>query len=64
YRASVQLLERKLPPELAALVAAAAYGGGATGAALMAANRWRGHPAPLPTETARKVAEVIAEQAG
>ncbi|RFU36786.1 hypothetical protein DZF91_36295 [Actinomadura logoneensis] len=62
YRATVQLLERKLPPELAALVAAAAYGGGATGAAMMAANRWRGHPAPLPTETARQVVEVIADQ--
>ncbi|MFC4911511.1 phage holin family protein [Actinomadura gamaensis] len=62
YRASVQLLERKLPPELAALVAAAAYGGGATGAAILAANRWRGHPVPLPTETARQVVEVITDQ--
>ncbi|MCP2334724.1 phage holin family protein [Actinomadura rupiterrae] len=63
YRASLQLLERKLPPEIASLIAAAVYGGGATGAAVLAAQRWRGHPLPLPTETAHQVVEVIADQA-
>jgi Putative Actinobacterial Holin-X, holin superfamily III len=61
YRLNVLLLERKLPPELAALVAAAAYTGGAGCAAYLAARRWRGLPAPLPTETARQVAEIIAD---
>jgi fluoride ion exporter CrcB/FEX len=61
YRFNVLLLERKLSPELAALVAAAAYTGGAGCAALLAARRWRGLPAPLPTETARKVAVILSE---
>ncbi|MFI0354797.1 phage holin family protein [Actinomadura sp. 9N407] len=61
YRLNVLLLEKKLPPEAAALVAAAAYSGGAGCAALVAARRWRGLPAPLPTETARQVAEILAD---
>ncbi|WP_395103446.1 phage holin family protein [Actinomadura sp. SCN-SB] len=61
YRLNLLLLERKLPPEIAALVAAAAYTGGAGCAALLAARHWRGKPAPLPTETARQVAEIIAD---
>jgi hypothetical protein len=60
YRLNVLLLERKLPPEVAAFVAAAAYTGGAGCAALLAARRWRGLPAPLPTETAHQVAEILA----
>ncbi|GLZ13031.1 hypothetical protein Acsp04_32660 [Actinomadura sp. NBRC 104425] len=63
YRLSVLLLEKKLRPELAAAVAAAAYGGGAGAAAMAAVRRWRGHPVPLPTETARKVAEILADAA-
>jgi hypothetical protein len=63
YRLNVLLLEKKLPPEVAALVAAAAYSGGAAGAALIAARRWRGLPPPLPTETARQVAEILADSA-
>ncbi|MFB4319530.1 phage holin family protein [Actinomadura sp. 21ATH] len=61
YRLNLLLLEKKLPPEAAALVAAAAYSGGAAGAAMLAARRWRGLPPPLPTETARQVAEIIAD---
>jgi hypothetical protein len=61
YRLNVLLLERKLPPELAALVAAAVYTGGAGCAAVLAARRWRGLPPPLPSETARQVAEIIAD---
>ncbi|GLW63459.1 hypothetical protein Arub01_17030 [Actinomadura rubrobrunea] len=64
YRLTLLLLEKKLPPEAAAAVAAAAYGGGAGCAAMLAARRWRGHPVPLPTETARRVAEVLADAAG
>jgi hypothetical protein len=61
YRLNLQLLERKLPPELASLVAAAMYASGAGAAWLFASRRWRGLPTPLPTETARQVAEIIAE---
>jgi hypothetical protein len=61
YRMNVQLLERKLPPELASFVAALAYGGGAGAAAMAASRKWRGLPAPLPTETARQVAEIITD---
>ena len=64
YRLTLLLLEKKLPPEAAAAVAAAAYGGGAGCAAMLAARRWRGRPVPLPTETARRVAEVLADAAG
>ncbi|HEU5031899.1 MAG TPA: phage holin family protein [Spirillospora sp.] len=61
YRMNVQLLERKLPPELASFVAALAYGGGAGAAAMAASRKWKGLPAPLPTETARQVAEIITD---
>jgi len=61
YRLNLQLLERRLPPELASLVAATVYAGGAGVAWFLAARRWRGLPAPLPTETARQAAEIIAE---
>ena len=63
YRMNLALLEKKLPPELAALVATAVYSGGAGAAALAAVRRWRGLPAPLPTETAKQVAEIIQEAA-
>jgi hypothetical protein len=61
YRLNLLLLEKKLPPEAAALVAAAAYSGGAGCAAVFAARRMRGIPVPLPTETARQVAEILAD---
>ncbi len=63
YRMNLALLERKLPPEAAALVATAVYSGGASAAALAAMRRWRGLPTPLPTETAKQVAEIIQEAA-
>jgi hypothetical protein len=61
YRMNVLLLERKLPPELASFVAAAVYGGGAGAAAVAASRRWKGLPAPLPTETARQVVEILSD---
>ncbi|TMR03128.1 hypothetical protein ETD83_11105 [Actinomadura soli] len=61
YRMNVLLLEKKLPPELASFVAAAVYGGGAGAAAMAASRRWKGHPAPLPTETARQVVEILSD---
>lgn len=62
YRLNVLLLEKKLPPEVAALVATAVYGGGAGAAAVAASRRWRGHPAPLPTDTARQVTEILTDR--
>ncbi|MFC4053437.1 phage holin family protein [Actinomadura syzygii] len=59
YRMNVLLLERRLPPEVAALVAATVYGGGAGAAALAASRKWRGQPAPVPSETAGQVAEIL-----
>jgi hypothetical protein len=61
YRMNVLLLERKLPPELASFVAAAVYGGGAGAAAMAASRKWKGLPAPLPTETARQVVEILSD---
>ncbi|NYD49970.1 hypothetical protein BJY14_005953 [Actinomadura luteofluorescens] len=52
YRMNVLLLERKLPPELASFITAAVYGGGAGAAAMAASRKWKGLPAPLPTDTA------------
>ncbi|MUN37104.1 hypothetical protein GNZ18_10900 [Actinomadura sp. NEAU-AAG5] len=62
YRMNVQLLERKLPPELASFVTALAYGGGAGAAAVAAGRKWRGLPAPLPSETVRQVAEILTDR--
>lgn len=59
YRMNVLLLEKKLPPELASFVAATVYGSGAGAAAVAASRKWRGLPAPLPTETARQVVEIL-----
>ncbi|TDB86779.1 hypothetical protein E1264_16675 [Actinomadura sp. KC216] len=64
HRMNLRLLERKLPPELAAFVAAAVYGGGAGAAAMAASRKWRGLPPPLPTETARQVVEILADPDG
>ncbi|GAA2600177.1 phage holin family protein [Actinomadura fulvescens] len=63
YRLGVLLLEKRLPPEAAAFVTAATFGGGAALAGVAARRRWRGARAPLPTETARQVVEVIADAA-
>lgn len=60
YRMNVVLLEKKLPPELASFVAATVYGGGAGAAAMAASRKWRGLPAPLPTDTARTVVEILS----
>ncbi|MFC6931237.1 hypothetical protein ACFQHO_13460 [Actinomadura yumaensis] len=62
YRLNVLLLEKKLPPEVAALVATAVYGSGAGAAAVAASRKWRGHPAPLPTDTARQVTEILTDR--
>ncbi|WP_242904036.1 phage holin family protein [Actinomadura terrae] len=62
YRMNVQLLERKLPPELASFVTALAYGGGAGAAAMAASRKWRGLPVPLPSDTVRQVAEILTDR--
>jgi hypothetical protein len=62
YRLSVLLLEKVLPPGVAALAAAVAYGSGAGCVAAVAMRRWRKASAPLPTETARRFAEAVADK--
>lgn len=62
YRLSVLLLEKIMPSEAAALVATLAYGGGASCAAVVALRRLRETPVPLPVETARQVADAIADR--
>jgi hypothetical protein len=61
YRMNVLLLEKKLPPELASFITAAVYGGGAGAAAMAASRKWKGLPAPLPTDTARQVVEILTD---
>ncbi|RFS81798.1 hypothetical protein D0T12_29165 [Actinomadura spongiicola] len=61
YRMNVILLEKKLPPELASFVAAAVYGSGAGAAALAASRKWKGLPAPLPSQTVRQVLETLTD---
>jgi hypothetical protein len=62
YRLSVLLLEKVMPSEAAALTATVAYGGGAGCAAVVAVRRWREAPAPLPTETARRFVDALADR--
>src|SRR4051794_4362737 len=49
FRASVRLLEIRLPPVPAALVATALYGAGAAGAAVVGVQRLRTLPVPFPS---------------
>lgn len=63
YRYSLRLLEKRLPPATAALLAAGVYGAGAVGAGAAGAQRLRELPAPFPTETARETAALVAESA-
>jgi hypothetical protein len=62
YRLSVLLLEKVMRPEAAALVAMIAYGGGSGCAAVAAMRRSQNASAPLPTETARRLAHAIADK--
>ena len=63
YRYSLRLLEKRLPPATAALVAAGVYSSGAVGAAAAALPRLRQLPAPFPTDTAQETAALVAESA-
>src|SRR5690606_6701034 len=60
YRMNVLLLQRQLPPDLASFVAAAPSGGAARAPAMPPPRRWRGRLAPLPTDTARTVVEILS----
>lgn len=62
YRLSVLLLEKVMPSEAAALTAMLAYGGGASCAAVVTLRRLRETPVPLPVDTARQVADAIADR--
>jgi hypothetical protein len=62
YRLSVLLLEKVMPSEAAALTATVAYGSGAGCAAVVALRRLREAPVPLPIDTARRVADAVADR--
>jgi Putative Actinobacterial Holin-X, holin superfamily III len=63
YRLSLRLLERRLPPASAALVAALGYGAAAAGAATLAVQRLRQAPLPIPSGTARQAGQAAAAAA-
>jgi hypothetical protein len=60
YRLSLRLLEKRLSPVAAALVATAGYGAGAACAAMLAVRRLREMPLPVPSDTARHASQVMA----
>ena len=61
HRWVLRLLEKRLPPATAALVAALGFGTGAGAAAVVGAGWLRKAPSPLPTETARDAAEAAVD---
>jgi Putative Actinobacterial Holin-X, holin superfamily III len=61
YRLSLRLLEKRLPRTSAALIAVIGYSAAASAAGLLATQRLRNAPPPLPTQTARATSEAIAE---
>jgi uncharacterized protein (DUF1684 family) len=61
YRLSLRLLERRLSPATAALVATSGYGAAAAVAGVLGYTRLRKVPLPLPAETARETAGAVAE---
>lgn len=63
YRFTMRLLERMLPPSLAALFGAALYGAGAVALVRLGTARLDDVRAPLPTETARKTVEDVRQAA-
>lgn len=61
YRFSLRLLEKLLPPSVAAFVAMSASAAGAVAAAVAGVGRIRTAPVPLPTTTARSAAQTVKE---
>ena len=64
YRLSLRLLERRLPPTGAALVAALGYGTVTACAASLGIQRLRQVPLPIPSGTARQAGRAAAAAAG
>lgn len=60
YRLSLRLLERRLPPASAALVAALGYGTAAACAAALGIQRLRQVPLPIPSGTAQQASQAVA----
>jgi hypothetical protein len=63
YRLSLRLLEKALPPAVAAFAATAGYGAGAACMGVLAARRIRELPPPFPAETAKRTGRAVAEAA-
>lgn len=61
YRFSLRLLEKMLPPSVAAFVAMSGSAAAAVAAALAGVERIRTAPVPLPTTTARSAAQTVKE---
>ena len=56
-----RMLDKRLPPGWAALVAATLYGGAAGGLAVTGLERLREAPSPYPRQTLRQAAEDVRE---
>jgi hypothetical protein len=61
HRWILRLLEKRLPPATAALLAALGFGAAAGAAGVSGAAWLRAAPAPLPTETARDASQVAVD---
>ena len=61
YRLSLCLLEKRLPPATAALVATLGYGTAGACAAVLAAQRMRELPLPVPAETMREASAAVSD---
>lgn len=60
YRLSLRVLEQRLPPAAAALIATLGYGAAAAGAGVVAARQIRQLPPLFPTGTVRQASESVA----
>lgn len=63
YRLSLRLLEKRLPPATAALVATGCYLAAAAGTGVLGARRMREVPLPVPTETVKDASAAMADAA-
>src|SRR5207248_9586283 len=61
YRLSLCLLEKRLPPATAALVATLGCGTAGACAAVLAAQRMRQLPPPVPAETMREASAAVSD---
>lgn len=63
HRFLLSLLEKRLSPPTAALVAALGYGVAAGATGVVGADRLRRAPTPLPVDTARDIRQAVGDAA-